>query len=66
MTLKNIAEHVNSKKTTWKAGANKRWNYMGKAAIIGQMGALKNPNAKPLPKVDDVIASLPDNFDARE
>jgi len=39
---------------------------MGKAAILGQMGALKDPNAKPLPKVNDVMPNLPDNFDARE
>jgi len=65
MTLKDMAHHVNEKKTTWKAGANKRWDYMGKAAIKGQMGALKNPNAKPLPKVNDVMPNLPDTFDAR-
>jgi len=65
MTLKDLAHEVNKKQSTWKAGANKRWDYMGKAAIIGQMGAKKNPNAKPLPKVDDVMPGLPADFDAR-
>jgi len=66
MTLKDLAHQVNKKETTWKAGVNKRWEFMGKAAILGQMGALKDPNAKPLPKVNDVMPNLPDNFDARE
>jgi len=44
MTLKNMASEVNQKQSTWTAGPNKRWDYMGKSAIIGQMGAKRNPN----------------------
>jgi len=30
--------------TTWKAGANARWLYMGIEAIKGQMGVISNFN----------------------
>jgi len=33
--LTNIVGEVNSKKTTWTAGENDRWNYMGVDAIKG-------------------------------
>jgi len=39
-TLMNMAEKVNSMNTTWKAGLNSRWTFMGLEAIKGQMGAL--------------------------
>lgn len=63
--LKNLAEEVNSKNTTWKAGHNKRFNYMSKSAIKGLMGALDDPELKTFPLKDDVQNDLPDTFDPR-
>jgi len=40
---------------------------MGKPAIIGQMGVLKDFDTSiELDFVDDVAANIPDNFDSRE
>jgi len=38
----------------WTAGENKRWNYMGKDAIIGQMGVLQGevPESEKLPTIE--------------
>jgi len=51
--------------TTWKAGHNDRWNFMGIEAIKGQMGAYLG--GKKLAKtVSTVAANIPDNFDSRD
>jgi len=65
--IQDLATEVNLKKTTWTAGHNNRWDYMGKEAIIGQMGVIEDfdTNVK-LEEVDEVAANIPDNFDSRE
>lgn len=60
----DMVNKINDMKTTWKAGHNDRWNYMGVEAIKGQMGAILG--GKKLAKtVNTVAANIPDTFDAR-
>lgn len=62
--LLDLVNKVNEMKTTWKAGNNDRWNYMGPEAIKGQMGSFLG--GKKLKKtVNTVTSNIPDTFDAR-
>jgi len=62
--LMDMVNKVNGLKTTWKAGHNDRWNFMGVDAIKGQMGSFLG--GKKLAKtVKTVAAKIPDTFDAR-
>jgi len=61
--LMEMVNKVNDLKTTWKAGNNDRWNYMGAEAIKGQMGSILGMKLKKT--VNTVASNIPTEFDAR-
>ncbi len=58
-----VVEHINSIKTTWKAGVNIRFQGLTLEEISRQMGALEG--GPKLEEKTDVASSIPDSFDAR-
>lgn len=58
-----LVKHVNSIKTTWKAGVNIRFQGLTVEEISRQMGALEG--GPELPEKTDVASDIPDSFDAR-
>ena len=63
----DIADRINADSTsTWRAGVNSRFIDWTPEQIRRQMGALKTPPHLQLPVKDvDIVAALPDTFDAR-
>ena len=62
-----IADKINADSTsTWRAGVNDRFVDWTPEQIRRQMGALKAPPSMWLPEKEvDIVAALPDTFDAR-
>ena len=58
-----MVEHINSIKTSWKAGINIRFQGLTVEEISRQMGALEG--GPKLPEKTYVANSIPDSFDAR-
>lgn len=60
----DIVDHVNSLKSTWTAGVNKRFEGVDLDVIRSQMGLLKgDPSKLPLKQITPV--EVPETFDAR-
>ena len=60
----DIVDRINSMKTTWKAGVNKRFEGVDMDVIRYQMGVWKSDNSKvPVKQITPV--EVPDTFDAR-
>ena len=57
-------KQVNSMKTTWKAGINRRFQGVPLSVIKHQMGALEGGEVLPV-DTNEVILDVPDSFDAR-
>ena len=62
-----MSDYINSLKTTWKAGINKRFEGLTEQDIRRQMGVISGgPLDIKLPEKDIVpLKDLPDTFDAR-
>lgn len=58
-----LVDHVNSLKTTWVAGINRRFQGVPLDVIKNQMGVLEGGEV--LPVKDDIAEDIPDSFDAR-
>ena len=59
----DMVDRINSMKTTWKAGINRRFQGVPIEVVKGQMGALEG--GEKLPVKNDVADFIPDSFDAR-
>ena len=60
----NIVDHINSVKSTWKAGVNKRFEGVDMDVIRYQMGLWEIETPK-LPTKQITPMEVPDTFDAR-
>jgi len=64
-----MIDHINTQKTTWKAGHNKRFDGVSIEVIKGMMGVKGLELPLGLPVVDprtEAKIDLPDNFDGRD
>lgn len=60
----DLVDHINSIKSTWKAGVNKRFEGVDMDVIRHQMGLWKVDTSK-LPVKQITPMEVPDTFDAR-
>ncbi len=58
-----IVDHINSIKTTWKAGINHRFQGLSEKQIRRQMGALEG--GPQFPEKYYTVTDIPDSFDCR-
>ena len=64
LTHEEMAEYINSIKTTWKAGVNERFVGSSDEQIRHQMGTFLEGGTQ-LPEIKTIANDIPDQFDAR-